>query len=58
MSKEFEIKITEKLVRKVTIELDDDATENEALAKIEDKYWEGYIVLTADDYDTVEFEVV
>lgn len=50
----YKVKITEKLVRVIEIEA---ACELQALAKVEDDYNDGKIILTADNYTDTEFEV-
>ena len=49
----YKVDIIETLKRTVTIEAD---SKGDALEEIQDKYWQGEIVLTADDYLETDFE--
>lgn len=53
----YEIQISELLYRKVSVETN---SESEALNIISDQYYNGEIVLNADDYvdGSVQFEVI
>ena len=48
----FDVTITETLQRTVTIEAD---TPEEAAQIVEDRYYDGYIVLESDDFVEVDF---
>ena len=50
--KKFEVTITETLMRTVTVEAD---TPEKAVAMVEDRWYDGYIVLESDDFVETEF---
>jgi hypothetical protein len=53
----YKITIVETLSRIIEIELNRDLDENDALSIVKNQYYEGDIILDAEDFDDVDFMI-
>lgn len=53
--KQYELRITEKLSRRVVVEVEDNQNLHDAILKLEEMYFDSEIVLDSSDY--VDYEV-